>query len=70
MASYQIYVRDDRRLTPKLSLNLVTDEAHLDEIARGVLAESIHYKTVEVFDQDGQRFGPVLERTNGAQCLS
>ncbi|HEY1448822.1 MAG TPA: hypothetical protein VGF33_09815 [Caulobacteraceae bacterium] len=68
MASYQIYVRDDRRPTPRLSLNLVTDETRLNEIARRVLAESVHYKAVEVFDQDGRRFGEEFERTNGPPC--
>jgi hypothetical protein len=56
MASYQIYVRDDRRPTPTLRLTLVTEEARLKQIARFVLAESDHYRAVEIFDQDGHPF--------------
>ena len=56
MASFQVYVRDDRCPAPRLSLTLVTDEVRLMGIAKRVLAESDHYTGVEVFDQDGPRF--------------
>ena len=66
MASYQIYVRDDRRLTPRLRLTVITDEIQLTEIARRVLAESDHYKAIEIFDQDGRRFEQAPEHITGA----
>ncbi len=56
MASFQVYVRDDRCPAPRLRLTLVTDEVRLMGIAKCVLAESDHYTSVEVFDQDGPRF--------------
>ena len=55
MASFQVYVHDDRCPEPRLRLNLVTDEVRLMGIAMRVLAESEHYTGVEVFDQDGRR---------------
>jgi hypothetical protein len=54
MASFQVYVRDDRCPAPRLRLTLVTDEVRLMGIAKRVLAESDHYTGVEVFDQDGR----------------
>lgn len=61
MASFQVYVHDDRCAEPRLRLTLVTDESRLMGIARRVLAESNHYTGVEVFDQNGRRLrlGPV-----------
>jgi hypothetical protein len=56
MASFQVYVHDDRCPAPRLRLNLVTDEVRLMGIAERVLAESDHYTGVEVFDQEGRRF--------------
>ena len=56
MASFEVYVHDDRCPVPRLRLTLVTDEVRLMGIARRVLAESDHYTGVEVFDQDGPRF--------------
>jgi hypothetical protein len=56
MASFQVYVHDDRCPEPRLRLTLVTDEVRLMGIAKRVLAESDHYTGVEVFDQDGRRY--------------
>jgi len=56
VASFQVYVHDDRCPAPRLRLTLVTDEVRLMGIAERVLAESEHYIGVEVFDQDGPRF--------------
>jgi hypothetical protein len=56
MASFQVYVHDDRCAEPRLRLTLVTDEVRVMGIARRVLAESDHYTGVEVFDQDGRPF--------------
>ncbi len=48
MASFQVFVHDDRCQAPRLRLTLVTDEVHLMGIAKRVLAESDHYTGVEV----------------------
>jgi hypothetical protein len=66
MASYQVYVHDDRCATPQLRLTLVTDEIRLKEITQLVLAESRHYEAVEVFDQNGRPFGRGAGQPNGA----
>lgn len=61
VASFQVYVHDDRCSEPRLRLTLVTDEVRLMGIASRVLAESDHYTGVDVFDQEGRRMtlGPV-----------
>jgi len=50
--TFSIHIHDDRYEQPTLLIAGVRDEERVGEIAREKLAESPHYRAIEVLDQD------------------
>jgi hypothetical protein len=48
--AYQLLVADERQRVPDLLIVFACDEARAREIAQRVLAESRHFRTVEVLE--------------------
>ena len=52
MASYTLFVHDDRYTVPTFYMISVADDRRALELAREKLRSSVHYSRVEVFEGD------------------